>query len=165
MPLSPAVRGGVYLLENRKIRHSLRVRLLGALFCMCLDVIIDPVALKGDRWFLGQMYGYPDKGVYFGIPISNFVGWFVVGFLLIYALQLIDRLLGAKGERPLRRRVPLEVSPGARPYLSIIIFNLSVTFLIGEYNLLWAGILIVLLPCPVCLAHEDKAPRARPIRP
>ena len=92
--MSPATPGrGFYLLENRKIRHSLRVRLLGALLCMYLDIIIDPVALRGERWFLGRIYGYPENGVYFGIPISNFIGWFVVGFFLIYALQLIDRVL------------------------------------------------------------------------
>ncbi len=42
--------------------------------------------------------------------------------------------------------------PGPALYLSIIIFNLSVTFLIGEYNLLWAGILIVLLPVVLCVS-------------
>ena len=152
--ISPAIRGGgVYLLESRKIRHSLKVRLLGALFCMCLDVIIDPVALRGDKWFLGQIYGYPDKGIYFGIPISNFVGWFVVGFLLIHTLQLIDRLLSARRVRDLSGATcTWRYLPGPALYLSIIIFNLSVTFLIGERNLLWAGILIVLLPVVLCVS-------------
>jgi putative membrane protein len=145
---SPAIRpGGIYLLESRKIRHSLRVRLLGALFCMGLDVIIDPVALRGDRWFLGQIYGYPDKGTYFGIPISNFIGWFVVGFLLIHTLQLIDRLLTAGRVKDLSGATyTWRYLPGPALYLSIMIFNLCVTFLIGEQTLLWAGILIVLLP-------------------
>ena len=152
--ISPAIRGGgVYLLESRKIRHSLKVRLLGALFCMCLDVIIDPVALKGDKWFLGQIYGYPDKGIYFGIPISNFIGWFVVGFLLSHALQLIDRLLSARRVKDLSGATcAWRYLPGPALYLGIIIFNLSVTFLIGERNLLWAGILIVLLPVVLCVS-------------
>jgi putative membrane protein len=152
--ISPAIRrGGVYLLESRKIRHSLRVRLLGALFCMYLDVIIDPVALRGDKWFLGQIYGYPDKGIYFGIPIANFVGWFVVGFLLIHTLQLIDRLLSARRVKDFSGAAcTWRYLPGPALYLSIIIFNLSVTFLIGEHNLLWAGILIVLLPVLLCVS-------------
>jgi putative membrane protein len=156
--VSPAIRsGGLYLLESRKIRHSLRVRLLGALFCMCLDVIIDPVALRGNRWFLGQIYGYPAKGIYFGIPISNFVGWFIVGFLLIHALQLIDRQLSAKKVKDIVAvTCTWRYLPGPALYLSIIIFNLSVTFLIGEYVLLWAGILVALLPVVVCVSRMGR---------
>ncbi len=143
--LSPAVVGG-YLLENRKIRHSLGVRLLGAFFCMCLDVIIDPAALRGDRWFLGQIYGYADKnGFYFGIPVSNFIGWFVVGFLLILALQLIDRLLGARRDLS-GSTYTWRYLPGPAIYLGVVIFNLSVTFYIGEYELLRVGIFLVFLP-------------------
>ncbi len=152
--VSPAIwGGGIYLLESRKIRHSLGVRLLGALFCMCLDVIIDPLALRGDRWFLGQIYGYPDKGIYFGIPISNFIGWFFVGFLLVHALQLIDRQLSARGVRDLSGAAcTWRYLPGPALYLSIIIFNLCVTFLIGERTLLWAGILIVFLLLVLCVS-------------
>lgn len=146
--MSPLIRqGGIYLLENRRLRHSLKVRLLGALFCMYLDVIIDPVALQGNKWFLGQIYGYPVDGVYFGIPISNFIGWFVVGFFLIYALQLIDRLLTTKGVKDIFGATctwRYLIGPGL--YLSIIIFNLSVTLIIKEYNLFWAGIFIMVLP-------------------
>jgi putative membrane protein len=145
LALSPVVGGVGYLPEDKKIRHSLKARLLGALFCMYLDVLIDPLALRGDKWFLGQIYGYAGNGVYFGIPISNFAGWFVVGFLLIYALQLIDRLL-AQGKA--KDFVPPAWSQLAGPalYLSIIIFNLSVALLIREDGLLCSSILILLLP-------------------
>ncbi|MBP6942058.1 MAG: carotenoid biosynthesis protein [Syntrophorhabdaceae bacterium] len=146
--LSPAIRDrGIYLLENNSIRHSMKVRLLGALFCMCLDVIIDPVALQGSRWFLGQIYGYTEKGFYFGIPVSNFIGWFVVGFFLIYALQLIDRLLTSKRVKDcFCIACTWRYLPGPALYFSVVIFNLSVTFIIGEYSLFWTGIFIVLLP-------------------
>ncbi len=146
--LSPAIRkGGIYLLENNTIRHSMKVRILGALLFMCLDVIIDPVALQGSRWFLGQIYGYAEKGFYFGIPVSNFIGWFVVGFFLIYALQLIDRFLASKKVKDcFCIACTWRYLLGPALYLSIIIFNLSVTFIIGEYDLFWTGILIVLLP-------------------
>jgi len=146
--VSPAIRaGGVYLLESRKIRHSLKVRLLGALFCVGLDVIIDPVALQGDRWFLGRIYGYAEKGAYFGIPVSNFIGWFIVAFCLIYALQIIDRVLIEKRVKDiLAVRYSWRYLPGPALYAGIIIFNLSVTLLIGEYVLFLAGISLVLLP-------------------
>lgn len=146
--LSPAIRDrGIYLLENNAIRHSMKVRLLGAFFCMCLDVIIDPVALQGSRWFLGQIYGYTERGIYFGIPISNFIGWFIVGFFLIYALQLIDRFLTAKKVKDyFCAACTWRYLLGPALYLGVVIFNLSVTFIIAEYTLFWTGILIVLLP-------------------
>ena len=46
---------------------------------MWLDVVIDPLAVRGDRWFLGRIFYYPEPGWYFGVPIANFVGWVVVG--------------------------------------------------------------------------------------
>ena len=146
--LSPAIHpGSIYLLENLKVRHSFSVRLVGALFCVCLDVIIDPVALKGDRWFLGAVYGYFERGVYFGIPLSNFAGWFVVAFILIYTLQLIDRILAARKVKDMvGRACTWRYLFGPALYLSIIVFNLSVTLAIGEYTLLRAGALIVVVP-------------------
>ena len=146
--VTPAVRNrGIYLLENRRIRHSLKVRFLGALFCVGLDVIIDPVALRGGRWFLGEIYGYTVKGAYFGIPVSNFIGWFIVAFCLIYLLQLIDRALAARGVRDIFGAKYLwRYLPGPALYVVIIVFNLSVTLFIGEYLLFAAGMLIVLLP-------------------
>lgn len=147
--LSPVLwsRGALYLLETRTIRNSFSARLLGAFFFVYLDVIIDPLTLLGDRWFLGLIYGYPEKGVYFGVPISNFIGWFVVGFLLIYALQKIDGLLLRKGVRDYDgSRYPWRYLIGPALYVSVLLFNLSVTFYIGEYNLGWVGLFIALLP-------------------
>jgi uncharacterized membrane protein len=160
--LSPSIRpGGLYLLENRKIRHSMKVRLLGALFCMGLDAIIDPVALKGDRWFLGQIYGYAEKGGYFGIPVSNFIGWFIVAFFLVYALQSIDRLLASKRVKDtFGARCFWRYLPGPALYVSVIIFNLSVTLIIGEYALFGADILMVLTPL-VLLVLLLRTRRAR----
>ena len=155
LAMSPALSpGSAYPLENRKIRHSLRVRLLGALFCMGLDVIIDPVALKGDRWFLGLIYGYAEEGAYFGIPFSNFAGWFIVGFVLIYALQTIDRLFLVKERKDFCGNwCAWRYLPGPALYLSVVLFNLSVTIAIGEYRLFWSGLLIVVLPLSLFLVY------------
>ncbi len=149
MVISPVLyqRGIVYVLETRKIRRSLHARLLGALLFVYLDIIIDPVALLGDRWFLGQIYGYPERGVYFGIPISNFIGWFVVGFLMIYSMQKIDNLFNAGGKGDWSGlRCPWRFLIGPALYFSVLIFNLCVTFFIGEHTLGWVGIFIALLP-------------------
>lgn len=146
--LSPVLlrRGMLYLLESRRLRGSWSARTLGALLFTYLDIIIDPVALRGDRWFLGKIYGYPEEGVYFGVPISNFIGWAVVGFLLIYALQKIDAFLQRTDVRDLAGlRRPWRYLIGPLLYLGVLVFNLSVTFAIGEYTLGWAGLFITLL--------------------
>lgn len=145
--VSPFVLFGrkVYLLETKKIRNSLSARFLGTLFFVYLDIIIDPVALQGRQWFLGQIYGYPEKGVYFGVPISNFIGWFLVGFLMIFVLQKIDRGLD-KCTDYAGYKFPWRYLIGPGLYFGILIFNLSVTFFIGEYHMGWVGVFIVLLP-------------------
>ena len=149
MVISPLryLKGAIHLLETRKIRDSVSARILGAVFFVLLDIIIDPVALRGDKWFLGRIYGYPDGGVYFGVPISNFIGWFVVGILLIYVLQKIDKHLDVKRVRDYYgHRYPWRYLIGPVLYFGVLIFNLSITFSISEYTMGWAGILIALLP-------------------
>lgn len=137
----------LYVLETREIRNSAAVRILGALLFVYLDIIIDPVALVGRRWFLGQLYGYPERGVYFGVPISNFAGWLIVGYCMIYALQKIDDYLnrsGAKDFTGYRCDWRHLIGPGL--YAGVLAFNLSITFAVREYTSGWAGIFIVLLP-------------------
>jgi uncharacterized membrane protein len=147
MVISPVLskKGIIYLLETKKIRNSIYATILGAIFFVYLDIIIDPVALLGDRWFLGQIYGYPHKGIYFGIPISNFIGWFVVGFLMIYVLQKIDSRLYKVSDWS-GYRYPYRYIIGPCLYLGVIIFNLAVTFYIQEYTLGWVDVFIILLP-------------------
>ena len=59
--LLPAQGRGLKMVvhADRTTRTSFPVLGLTALFFMLLDVVIDPVALRGDRWFLGKIYYYP----------------------------------------------------------------------------------------------------------
>ena len=141
------LKKALYILETREIRNSPAVRMLGALLFVYLDIIIDPVALAGNKWFLGQLYGYPERGVYFGVPISNFAGWFVVGFLMIWALQKIDDYLYRIGSSDyIGYRYPWRHLAGPILYAGVLVFNLSVTFAIREYTMGWTGAFIVLFP-------------------
>lgn len=60
---SPVVRRGydVQLVDNKEIRRSGTVLALSVILFVLQDVVVDPVALRGSRWFLGQIYGYPTK--------------------------------------------------------------------------------------------------------
>ena len=124
---------------------SWRPLILGAVLMVSLDIVIDPLALRGYRWFLGQIYGYPEPGVYFGITLSNFGGWFLVSLGLIGVLQfLATRVPPSPSWYWGRRRFPYQALLGPALYLGILGFNLAMTFLIGETCLGWVGVFIYL---------------------
>ncbi len=137
----------VYVLETNELRWSYFTAILGTILFVYLDIIIDPIALKGDKWFLGQVYGYADRGVYFGVPISNFAGWFVTGFLMISTLQNIDRYLQRRNVSDyLGYRYPWRYLVGPVLYFGVLVFNISISFFIHEHTLGWVGVFIVILP-------------------
>ncbi len=129
--LSPAafVGGRLLVLETRCLRRSRQTWLLASFLFVLLDIVIDPVALQGSRWFLGQIYGYREAGLYFGIPMSNFGGWLVVGLAMTGALQLLDRARALESGRAGFQGVG---AIGPLLYVSVLAFNLRVTFSIGE---------------------------------
>jgi len=106
------------------------VGLSGAMMTL-LDVVIDPLAVRGDRWFLGPLFYYPDGGVYFGVPLSNFLGWAIVGWVIVGGHLVMSG--GPAQGRPGR---------GAGLYYAILAFNLALTAWIGELLLLGVGLLL-----------------------
>lgn len=130
--MSPvAVRSGnLITLETSQIRRSNSTLVLGAFLFVLLDVIIDPVALQGRKWFLGLIYGYRHGGFYFGIPMSNFGGWLLVGFVLVAALQALERF-DSKPRLPQGRASWMRLL-GPVLYFSVLLFNIAITFHIRE---------------------------------
>lgn len=145
-----AWRWNIVALETRRIRKSAAVLLLAALFQVFLDIIIDPVALQGHRWFLGQIYGYREAGLHFGVPISNYLGWGLASLFLVLALQVIDAKVGRNSRKTVgMSRLPFRVLLGPALYLSVIVFNLSVTWIIGEKLMALTGVFIYTLPLAI----------------
>lgn len=145
--LSPLATKGFDLitLETRAIRRSWAALVLGAFLQTFLDIIIDPVAYQGQRWFLGQIYGYREPGIHFGVPLSNYAGWLVTSLVLMAALQWIDRRPDAHTPSGVVR-LPFRSLLGPLLYLSVLIFNWAVTFWIGEPLMALTGIFIFTLP-------------------
>ncbi|MBI4373848.1 MAG: carotenoid biosynthesis protein [Deltaproteobacteria bacterium] len=102
---------------------------LPALFMTLLDILTDPLAVRGDQWFLGKIFYYPNGGIYFGVPLSNFAGWFLVGLVIFSLFGLFERTLQLK---PSPCRKPIL---GPLFYLSIMMFNVAITIAIGEWQL------------------------------
>jgi uncharacterized membrane protein len=107
------------------------VALLAGCLMMLLDVVIDPLAVRGDQWFLGPLFYYAEPGPYFGVPLSNFAGWWLVGTAGVGGYLVLAGPAGTFG----RRRWP-----GVALYYAVLGFNLAVTASIGEWRLLVAGL-------------------------
>lgn len=138
-------QGRRVFLEDRGLSGSWRSTILGAVLMTTLDVVIDPLALRGYRWFLGQIYGYPEPGFYFGIPLANFAGWLLVSFVLIRLLQFLLFRLPARGFWGWgRRHFAGQALLGPGLYFGILSFNLTVTLWIGEQALFLTGVFIYL---------------------
>jgi uncharacterized membrane protein len=57
---------------------------LAALLAVVLDLLIEPVAVHIEGYWTWR-----DGGLYYGIPISNFIAWFVVALILATGMRLI----------------------------------------------------------------------------
>ena len=55
---------------------------MGALTIVNLDFIMDPVAVAAGEWRWRKV------GHYFGVPVSNFVGWFITGLITMACFSL-----------------------------------------------------------------------------
>ncbi|MBI2982149.1 MAG: carotenoid biosynthesis protein [Deltaproteobacteria bacterium] len=123
--------------------------LISSLLMTLLDVVTDPLAVRGDQWFLGKIFYYPNGGIYFGVPLSNFAGWFLVGLMIFLLYALIERKL--PHPQPLSRIRERVAEGRARAsllgplfYLSIVMFNVAITIAIGEWRLASVSSLIFL---------------------
>jgi uncharacterized membrane protein len=108
--------------------RRLTTALATGVLMMLLDLVIDPLAVRGERWFLGDLFFYPEPGWYFGVPLANFAGWVLVGGAIAGGLVL-TRFLG------LERGGSAALGPpaaGAAFYYAILLFNLAITLAIGE---------------------------------
>lgn len=123
------------LLDGPQTRQGWAPWLLGAFLMVLLDVVIDPLALRGERWFLGKIYGYRNPGAYFGIPMSNFYGWLLVALVMIRVFQWLVARAGTFPGRIGIARPLLATVWGPVLYACILLFNLAVTFAIGEVSL------------------------------
>lgn len=56
---------------------------IGALIMSTIDISGDPFAAANHMWV------WIDKGPYFGVPVHNYIGWFIVGFVSYLAHEYL----------------------------------------------------------------------------
>lgn len=160
-------RRDLQIVDTKALRRSPAVLVLAVMFFVLIDIVIDPVALRGSRWFLGQIYGYPEEGVYFGVPLANFGGWALVGTVLVTLHRLIDGVFRKGPQRQADwgvRWVPYRGLFGPLLYLGTYGFNVYMTFKIGEYLLGLVGLFLLMpvsvLACTQVVRAANRATRA-----
>ena len=115
---------------------------LASIWMTAIDLVIDPLAagaLGYWRWF--------EKGVYYGIPSHNFIGWFAVSFLVFWSL-----------------RGPVVKNAWAQHTgLSIILFFTVLAFMQGLVLAGLAGITLTVIHLMVIRTHFSGALFPKPV--
>jgi uncharacterized membrane protein len=114
---------------------------LAAVLMMAIDLVCDPVSLRGERWFLGDLYHYAEPGSFFGVPVSNFLGWMFVAAAVVAVMTGLERA-GALGGAP-RLRLPAPMARAPLFWMGIVLFNAAIAFAIDLPGAGWLGIGLV----------------------
>lgn len=102
------------LILGRQVGMSkLRVVVLplaAALVMVAWDLSIDPVLSTLGRYWIWQ-----HGGPYFGVPISNFLGWYLTNYVIFQAFALYQ----------FRRSTPLDRGPSAYSGLAVLLYAIT----------------------------------------
>ncbi len=143
---SPLYRDGIDLkiLDSFAIRRAPRVWLMAALFMVMVDLVVDPLSVLGDRWFLGRIFWYDPPGPHFGVPISNYLGWYFVAAITVAIFQWLDSRLNRGSSRPagVIATLPSRALYGPALYAGIVAFGITMLFRIGASEIGWASVFI-----------------------
>jgi len=150
------------LYDTRAIRRSPRVWMMAALFMTMVDLALDPLCVLGDRWFLGRLFWYDPPGPHFGVPISNYLGWFFVAAVAVAMFQFLDARLAPRRSKPLGvvPNFPMRWLLGPGLYLGIVGFAITMLFRVGAPTIGWSAIFIF-LPFLALIANLLSRPGSR----
>ncbi len=153
---SPLYRQGwdLRVLDTWQIRRSPRVWLMAAMLMVMVDLVVDPLSVLGEHWFLGKIFWYDPPGPHFGVPISNYLGWFLVAAASIGAFQMLDYGLNRGPGKPLGvvTAIPSRALLGPLLYGGIVTFAITMLFMIHAAHIAWASVFIF-LPFVAMLLH------------
>ena len=95
----PLLLGSATLASRLLGSERFRFALGSSALLLAVDLVVDPAAVTGGLW------AYTGAGAYYGVPLTNFMGWFLTGF---FASNILYAIVGAKiGEDG---SIPVEVS-------------------------------------------------------
>ena len=133
-------------------RGAARVALTG-IAMVAIDLVVDPVALRGGRWWLGSIYSYPPgSGVWYGVSLLNYVGWLAVGLAVALWIRL------CLGDYPGSLRLPLALS--ALLLLGVMLQSAVLAVLLGVGPSAVAAALVLVITGLLARGGAWPAPRA-----
>src|SRR5208337_5682072 len=129
------------ILDTWQIRRAPRVWLMAALFMVMVDMVVDPLSVLGERWFLGKIFWYDPPGPHFGVPISNYLGWFFVAAVTVAIFQMLDARLNRGPHKPLgvAPGFPSRALLGLALYVGIVGFGISLLFQMAATEIAWVS--------------------------
>ncbi|MCA1830594.1 MAG: carotenoid biosynthesis protein [Actinobacteria bacterium] len=134
---------GIVVWGARGLAHPLRgwrLALAGGLAAAIIDLVIDPITLRGSEWFQGPLYAYRARGWWFGVPWSNYGGWIVVSAIVIWFDELFEHPRAAGSARA---RDPGAARARWLAYATCAFFVI-VGSAIGEWRIASAGLVVTL---------------------
>src|SRR6266481_2335186 len=143
---APLYRRGADLriLDTWELRRAPRVWRMAALFMVMIDMVVDPLSVLGQRWFLGRIFWYDPPGPHFGVPISNYLGWYFVAAITIAIFQAVDARANRGRGKPFGALpgLPSRAIVGPLLYLGIAGFGITMLFVIDAPEIGWSGAFI-----------------------
>ena len=111
--------------SKEEVLYKILFTVTGALLVLLVDIVAEPIAVDEGRWH------WEKKGRYYGIPFSNFIGWFVTAWV-IFTLQFL--LVEARPDTA--------ISPWITylPALGYVIFMVLCARVCFERKLMLAGV-------------------------
>ncbi len=102
---------GIERVEDSRLAGSIVVALATAVLVTWSDLVMDPITHLGEYWFLGKIYLYKagDFGWvaplydhlrprwHFDVPLSNYLGWVLTFFTIVWVNQRIIAADAARG--------------------------------------------------------------------
>lgn len=114
---------------------------LGALGTVLVDLVVDPVTLHGSDWFLGDMYRWRSANGYLGVPLTNFLGWYLAAWIVLY----VDEALDVGRERT------FDALRGVTLALGVMVFNVLLALGIRQWRVALSGAVITAAVTFMCL--------------
>ncbi len=161
---SPVEAGSADLqvLDTLEIRGSGRVLLTGAVLAMLPQVLLAPLSVRGERWFLGRVHEFGGPGLFFGVPPLAIAGWALVAAVAIFLFQRVEPWLVAPS--PLLRAGQAHLQMGGLfeplAWIGIATVGVAIALVIGEPELALVGV-FVFVPLAIVYGAHLVGPAAR----
>jgi putative membrane protein len=123
--------------------RSFALPVLAGFVMVSWDLTFDPVAST-----IGQSWIWRDGGAYFGVPVSNFLGWYLTVFVFF---QLFALYQSARPARPQSAALELTTEPSwwpalalyaataLRPVVTLLFPPTGAATIIDQAGVIWTG--------------------------